>query len=129
MTPLRRAALSVAFLACNSGSTGSTPPPNADVATEVVATNLDTVWELAWSPDGFLWMTERAGRVSRVNPETGAVTPVAEIPVTESGEGGLMGLALHPDFPDHPWVYLAHTYRGASGLRNRVVRARYDGTS
>lgn len=129
MTGLRRAALSAAFLACDAESTGNTPPPNAKIATEVVATNLDTVWELVWSPDGFLWMTERAGRVSRLNPQTGAVTPVADIPVAESGEGGLMGLALHPDFPDQPWVYLAHTYRSTSGLRNRVVRSRFDGSA
>jgi glucose/arabinose dehydrogenase len=90
---------------------------------------LDTVWDLAWGPDGFIWMTERGGRVSRVDPQTGAVSVIGQIAVSEIGEGGLMGLALHPDFATQPWVYLAHTYSAQGGVRNRVVRARFDGTS
>jgi glucose/arabinose dehydrogenase len=74
-------------------------------------------------------MTERGGRVSRVNAQTGVVTPVGQIAVGEIGEGGLMGLVLHPDFATQPWVYLAHTYNGPSGVRNRIVRVRFDGTS
>ncbi len=35
---------------------------------KVIAKNLDTPWELLWGPDNFIWMTERFGRISRVNP-------------------------------------------------------------
>jgi glucose/arabinose dehydrogenase len=122
-------ALVFLLLGCDSATDGSAQPPNVEVNTEVVATGLDTVWELVWAPDGFIWMTERAGRVSRVNPQSGTVTVVGQLAVSEIGEGGLMGLALHPDFPSQPWVYLAHTYNGPSGVRNRVVRARYDGST
>jgi quinoprotein glucose dehydrogenase len=38
------------------------------------------------------------------------------------GEGGLMGLALHPDFPEEPYLYAMHTYRGPDGVKNRVIR-------
>ncbi len=117
------------LLGCDSATDGSAQTPNVELTSDVVATRLDTVWELVWGPDGFIWMTERGGRVSRVNPQTGAVTPVAQIAVSEIGEGGLMGLALHPDFATQPWVYLAHTYNGSSGVRNRIVRARFDGTT
>jgi glucose/arabinose dehydrogenase len=115
--------------ACDSATAGGSQSPNVELATEVVATGLDTVWELAWGPDGFIWMTERGGRVSRVHPQTGAVSVIGQIAVSEIGEGGLMGLALHPDFATQPWVYLAHTYSAQGGVRNRVVRARFDGTS
>lgn len=35
---------------------------------KVIAKNLDTPWELLWGPDNFIWITERFGRISRVNP-------------------------------------------------------------
>ena len=130
-TPARVARLALVglLLGCDSATDGSAQTPNAELTSEVVATGLDTVWELVWGPDGFIWMTERGGRVSRVNPQTGVVTPVGQIAVGEIGEGGLMGLALHPDFATQPWVYLAHTYNGPSGVRNRIVRVRFDGTT
>jgi len=40
------------------------------------------------------------------------------------GEGGLMGLALHPEFPGKPYLYAMHTYRREGNLFNRVVRLR-----
>lgn len=116
-------------LGCGTATAGDEPPlPNVDLAAEVVASGLDTVWELAWGPDGAVWITERGGRISRFNPSSGAVTPVGQVAVSEIGEGGLMGLAFHPDFATSPWVYVAHTY-SAAGTRNRVIRMRYDGTS
>ena len=124
-----RLAVLALLLGCDSATDGSAQTPNGELTSEVIATGLDTVWELVWGPDGFIWMTERGGRVSRINAQTGVVTPVGQIAVAEIGEGGLMGLALHPDFATHPWVYLAHTYNGPSGVGNRIVRARFDGTS
>ena len=127
--PLARMGLAVALLGCDSATAGNSQPPNVELATDVVATGLDTVWELAWGPDGLIWMTERGGRVSRVNPLTGAVAVVGQVAVSEIGEGGLMGLAFHPDFATQPWVYVAHTYTGQSGVRNRIVRMRFDGSA
>jgi glucose/arabinose dehydrogenase len=93
---------------------------------ENVATGLRTIWDMAWAPDGEMWITERGGRVSRVDVATGKVTPVGEVPsVLESGEAGLMGMAFHPDFPREPWIYFAHSYRRMVGIRNRLVRMRY----
>ena len=107
----------VTLATCDSTTSGNPDNPdapevpNVELVADVVATGLDTVWELVWGPDGFIWMTERGGRISRVNPQTGAVTPVGQVAVSEIGEGGLMGLALHPDFATQPWVYVAHTYQ------------------
>jgi glucose/arabinose dehydrogenase len=126
---LARAAAAATFLACDSATAGHPQPPNVELAAEVVATGLDTVWELAWGPDGFIWMTERGGRVSRLNPQSGDVTLAGQVAVSEIGEGGLMGLAFHPDFASQPWVYVAHTYVAQGGTRNRVIRMRFDGTS
>jgi len=135
-TLVPRTVMFALLLGCGSATDGDpqqptdtlqNPPPNAEIETDVVATGLDTVWELAWGADGMIWMTERGGRISRVNPQSGAVTVVGTVSVSEVGEGGLMGLTFHPDFSTQPWVYVAHTYQG--GSRNRIVRMRYDGNS
>lgn len=129
MARLRRGALVAGVLGCGSATVGDPQAPNAELGTEVVATGLDTVWEVAWGPDGFIWFTERGGRISRLNPQTGAHGPVGQVAVSESGEGGLMGLTFHPDFSTEPWVYVAHTYSAQGGIRNRIIRLRFDGTT
>jgi len=97
---------------------------------ETVVTGLVTPWDLAWGPDGQIWVTERGGRVSRVNPTTGQRTTAGEVPsVSENGEGGLMGIAFHPDFSTQPYVYVTHSYLQSGALRNRLVRMRWDGQS
>lgn len=96
---------------------------------ETLVSDLDTPWDVSWGPDDFIWVTERPGRISRVDPASGERTDVGHVEVAEVGEGGLMGLAFHPDFEAEPYVYVAHTYRDGSSILNRVVRARYDGRS
>lgn len=119
-----------AHAACSTGNGGRVEPmPNAELATETVASGFDTIWELVWGPDDVLWVTERRGRISRVDPASGSITAVADLDVAESGESGLMGFALHPDFPAQPYVYAAHTYQSAGGLRNRIVRMTWNGTA
>lgn len=117
-------------ISCANGTAGRVEPtPNVDLVTETVASGFDTVWEIVWGPDNHLWVTERPGRISRVNPETSDVTAVANLAVAEVGEGGLMGFALHPDFPTQPFAYAVHTYQASGGTRNRVVRMTWDGSS
>ncbi len=90
-----------------------------------VATGFDTPWEILWGPDNHIWMTERIGKVNRINPETGMVQTILTIPeVFEGNERGLMGMALHPNFPSNPSVYLAYTY-GTSTTTVKVVRYQY----
>ena len=117
-------------VSCANGNGGRVDPtPNADLVTETIASGFDTIWEIVWGPDNHLWVTERPGRISRVNPESGEVTRVADLAVAETSEGGLMGFALHPDFPAQPFAYAAHTYQAPGGTRNRVVRMTWDGTA
>lgn len=107
-----------------------TPGGSDSVLTETVAKGFDTIWELAWGSDNSLWVTERPGIISRVNPTTGAKTQIGQINVAEIGEGGLLGMAFHPDFPQQPYIYLMHTFTApGGGSRNRLVRMRYNGTS
>lgn len=94
--------------------------------TRVVIDNIGIPWEILWGPDNYLWITERQGRVSRVEPETGEATVLAVIPaVKQIGEGGLLGMALHPAFPTVPYVFLAYTYDANGATRVRVERYTY----
>lgn len=87
-------------------------------------------WELVWGPDQFIWTTERGGRVSRINPATSERTTVYTVPDVESmGEGGLLGMVLHPQFASNPFVYLSYNYNGLNGYKEKVVRYRYNGTT
>jgi len=75
-------------------------------------------------------MTERYGRVSRLNPETGVRTTILDLTSTVyvAYEAGLLGLQLHPDFENNPYVYLAYTY-SSSGYKERIVRYTYNSIS
>jgi glucose/arabinose dehydrogenase len=85
-------------------------------------------WELVYGPDKMLWMTERRGRISRVDPSTGKVAPLITISdVQEKGEGGLLGMALHPDFKTNRQVFVAYNYRSSASSAEKIVRYKFDG--
>jgi glucose/arabinose dehydrogenase len=97
-----------------------TPEPRV----ETVATGLEVPWELAFLPDNSALLTERPGRVRRMSADGQVVPdPVAEIPVNPEGEGGLLGLAIDPDFCRNDFVYLYRT----TDSGNEVARYRYRG--
>ena len=95
----------------------------------VLVTALDTPWDLAWGPDDFLWVTERPGRVRRIDPSTGEAKIVANIASIERGESGLMGMAFHPDFGEFPYVYFSLSYSDGEGISNALIRMFFDGDS
>jgi glucose/arabinose dehydrogenase len=89
----------------------------------VVAQGLEVPWSLAFAPDGRLFFTERPGRVRVVWGGKLLADPWAQIEVARRGEGGLLGLALDPEFSRTGYVYIYYTYRDVVGrLRSRVVR-------
>lgn len=90
---------------------------------EVTASSLDVPWDMAFLPGGDLLVTERSGTVRRLGASPAAITLPS---VLEIGEGGLMGMALHPNFAENHFVYLYFT-TAANGNENRVVRFRLEG--
>jgi glucose/arabinose dehydrogenase len=101
-----------------------------EVDTSTVASNLDTPWEILWGPDDHIWMTERMGRISKLDPQTGEISEVGQIgEAHEQGEAGLLGLALHPDFPEIPHLFLVYNYLENSVIKERLVRYRYESGS
>ncbi|MBQ1091837.1 sorbosone dehydrogenase family protein [Streptomyces sp. B93] len=102
-----------------------TPPAKGSAkVVRTVAEGLNTPWGLAALPDGDLLVSSRdEGTITRVDTETGKKTEVGEVPgVSPAGEGGLMGLALSPDYASDNMVYAYFT----SASDNRIVRMLYD---
>lgn len=92
--------------------------PNNIPLKENIYENLDTPWAVVFLPDGGMLVTERKGTV-RLNGQIIATLKN----VREIGEGGLMGIAVHPDFDSNHYVYLYYTYSAAgNNTSNRVVR-------
>ncbi|WP_400190356.1 PQQ-dependent sugar dehydrogenase [Hymenobacter sp. B81] len=100
------------------------------VTASQLSSGLSIVWELVWGPDDFLWMTERYGRISRINPATGQVLPLLTIAdVDLTGEGGLLGMVLHPQFATSPYVYVVYNYSSGGALLEKLVRYTYSVTT
>jgi len=72
-------------------------------------------------------MTERVGLVSRLNPESGEIIPLADLRniVATDMETGLLGLVHHPDFSTEPFVYLVYTFESGDTLLERLSRFEY----
>lgn len=94
-------------------------PDDAPPDIEIIAQNLSIPWALAWLPSGQLLVTERAGRLLLVTPQKNSL-PISG--VEHIGEGGLLGLAVHPDFSQNNFIYLYLTTKTSTGLINRVDR-------
>ncbi|KUN17482.1 glucose sorbosone dehydrogenase [Streptomyces antibioticus] len=102
-----------------------TPPAKGSVKVlRTVTTGLNTPWGLAPLPDGDLLVSSRdKGTITRVDAETGKKTELGEVPgVSPAGEGGLLGLALSPDYASDHMVYAYFT----SASDNRIVRMLYE---
>jgi glucose/arabinose dehydrogenase len=100
---------------------GGGPAEARPRAGAVLARGLRVPWGLAFLPDGDALVGERpSGRVHRVS-RRGGRRLVGRLAVDDFGEGGLLGIALHPRFADTRWVYFYLTRDG----ENRVVRRRY----
>jgi aldose sugar dehydrogenase len=97
----------------------SSSPASTSDRPEVVADNLQIPWSIAFLPTGDLLVTERPGTLLRIGQDQKRY-PIEG--VLHRGEGGLLGLALHPEFEDNSWLYLYLTAETPQGVQNRVER-------
>lgn len=121
-------------LACKSAPPGrgageieTSAATQTNFKVETVVSGLEVPWSIVWTPDGRMLIAERPGRVRVV--ENGKLRPeplYTVQDVEQSGESGLMGLTLHPQFSTNRWLYLSYAYQGE---KVRVVRFREDGNS
>lgn len=102
--------------ATSVSATALTPDLNSP---ETIATGLEVPWGLAFLPDGSALVSERMrARVLRVRPGTAPEQVATVNGVAPAGEGGLLGLAVSPAYPQDGYVYAYFT----SSTDNRIVR-------
>jgi glucose/arabinose dehydrogenase len=107
-----------------------------EVAYETLVTNLEIPWDIAFAPNGEVFLTERTGRVLRYTGEevvdvtkpadaidAGSLEPGEEGKPwwVKGGEGGTMGVAVHPNYPDVSLLYVYYTARVDGGKVNRLA--------
>lgn len=94
--------------------------PEIGIKVETIAENLEIPWEIDFATDGRIFFTERAGNLRVI--ENGLVSePIISLKVSGT-EGGLLGLALDPDFKENHYLYLYYSYSDFFDIYNRVVR-------
>ncbi|MFQ3665109.1 MAG: PQQ-dependent sugar dehydrogenase, partial [Sphingomonadaceae bacterium] len=100
-----------------------------DVRVETFATGLAHPWSLAFLPDGRMLVTERPGRMRLVGRDGRLSAPLAGLPaIPEIGQGGLMDVALAPDFATSRILYFSHATGTSEANATAVSRARLDGS-
>lgn len=117
--------ISFILLACEKSKddSGSGTLPDAELKTEVLTQSLIYPWDMVYGPDSYIWFTERAGKISRLNPKNGVITLVHTITdVASIGEGGLLGMAIHPQFSANPYLYVIYDYGTTANYKAKVVR-------
>ena len=91
----------------------ATEPVQSQLQAETIARRLESVWSLAFAPDGRLFLTERPGRIRVIRNDSLLAAPWAVLPAHESAaqgnESGLMGLAIDPQFASNSRVYFCYT--------------------
>ncbi len=107
-----------------AGEVQTSVQSNTNFRIEKVAGGLEVPWSIVWAPDGRMIFTERPGRVRVMEKGTLNPKPLFVVPdVEESGESGLMSVALHPQFSSNHFIYLSYAYT-TGGVKVRVVRYR-----
>ena len=109
------------FLTCTFSVAAAQEFPELGVRVETVAENLIVPWEIEFASDGRIFFTERIGELRVI--QNGELLSESVISLQVSGtEGGLLGLALDPNFDENHFLYLYYSYVEGSQIYNRVVR-------
>ncbi|MYJ27277.1 MAG: thioredoxin domain-containing protein [Cenarchaeum sp. SB0672_bin_9] len=97
--------------------------PGLGVEVEVVAENLIVPWSIDWTPDGTILFTERGGSLRYIQNGELVLEPLLSLSA-DTIEGGLLGVAVDPNFQENNHIYLYYTYNEPdSGITaNKVVR-------
>ena len=92
---------------------------------EVVAADIAIPWGMAWLPDGTMLVTEKSGVLYHI--KKGIKTEIKNVPaVYTRGQGGLLDIALHPDYARNGWIYITYSSDEGegSGGNTKLIRAK-----
>lgn len=95
-----------------------------------ITEGLERPWGMAWLPDGSILITERPGRLRIFRNGELELEPIAGVPeVFAVNQGGLLDVALHPNFAQNRLVYFTYSQGTNQANRTKVARATFDGNA
>ncbi len=101
---------------------------DSEITVKAITQGLHHPWGMAVLPDGDLLVTERRGRLLRVDPGSGETRRIDGVPaVDHRNQGGLLDVILHPAFARTGWVYLTWAGKGEGGNAAHLGRGRLAG--
>ena len=96
-----------------------------DLRIATIVTGLEHPWSLAFLPDGRMLVSERPGRLRVIRDGRLESEPVAGLPpITARGQGGLLDVALHPQFAENRLIYFSYSGSGEGGISTEVARGK-----
>ena len=127
--------LLILIFSCSCSRCSSRVQSNADNETKTdsvrtVLAGLNFPWEILWGKDDHIWMTERKGKISKIDPATGKIvfsTFITE--VVSNNEGGMLGMVQHPEFLTNGLFYVVYDYESGDGYREKMVQMKFENGS
>lgn len=98
--------------------------PELGIRVETFADGLRVPWSVDWLPDGTVIFTERGGDLRMIQDGVVAPEPLLSLDVGRV-EGGLLGVAVDPDFEENDYIYIYYTYASGFSTFNKIVRYQY----
>ncbi len=105
-------------------------PDSKNYTVSTVVPDLDIPWGMTWLPDGSMLITEKDGRI--IQFKDGSKILIENVPaVYLRGQGGLLDIALHPNYKNNGWLYLtfASDEGEEDGGHTALVRAKLNGNT
>lgn len=133
---LSKFALSLYFIslfACGQqreSSVEAKPETKVNYTTETIVSDLNIPWGMAFLPDGSMLITEKTGEL--IHFKDGKKTMIEGMPeVYVRGQGGLLDIKLHPEYPSNGWIYMTHASADGEGEggNTTLFRAKLNGTT
>jgi len=123
-------AFSLSFSQCRSKVETIAPNDWPTDSVRTIKSGLNFPWEILWGKDDHIWMSERGGKISKVDPRTGAIIFSGSISeVHSNGEGGLLGMVQHPGFLTNGLFYVVYNYNNGSNYREKLVQMKFENNS
>lgn len=115
---------------CNKGSNSAVVDDWPTDSIRTVKSGLNFPWEILWGKDDHIWMTERGGKISKIDPKTGNVIFSSSLTdVVSNGEGGLLGMVQHPGFLTNGLFYVVYNYNTGGNYREKMVQMKFENNS
>ena len=111
--------------ACNGVDKAESQPSSQDFTLETVITGIASPWGMIWLPDGTMLITNRSGDLRITENGSLRETPISGVPeVWARGQGGLLDIAIDPDYEQNGWIYITYSSpEGGNGANTALMRA------